>query len=79
METFAPAYFDYMSSAVSADVRPQFYQSSSFMTILSLAASDPARQGLRLLQAYLEESGQGQECIEEEAVSITFANGWRTM
>jgi hypothetical protein len=22
METFAPAYFDYMSSAVSADVRP---------------------------------------------------------
>lgn len=52
METFAPAYFDYMSSAVSADV--SYHLSVSVLcSIDAILAAYPPRQSLWLLQAHL--------------------------
>jgi len=47
METFAPAYFDYMSSSVSANVCYHFPFFCSFLT--PIEAPNPFGKGFRVL------------------------------
>jgi hypothetical protein len=57
MESFAPAYFDYMSSAVSANVRVCHYQDTRELTRY-LLATDTACENFRLLQVDISEGKQ---------------------
>jgi len=57
METFAPAYFDYMSSSFTAGVR--LVPITLFSVPLAHAprpASDASRQDLRVFQSYMEDN-----------------------
>jgi hypothetical protein len=55
METFAPAYFDYMSSSFTAGVCLLPITLSLFSLPTLESASDPSRQDLRVFQGYLED------------------------
>jgi hypothetical protein len=67
METFAPAYFEYMSSAVTANVghSPPLI----LLFYLSVPASYTLGQGLRLLQTHVQKGRQrkGNRKVEVHA------------
>lgn len=57
METFAPAYFDYMSSCFTAGVRLLPITLSSIPLIDAFyLASYPSREDLRMFQSYVEDN-----------------------
>lgn len=59
METFAPAYFDYMSSSVYADVSNVFLK--AVCRLISLAETDAPGQSLWVLQIDIQEEWKGKE------------------
>lgn len=64
MEAFAPAYFDYMSSAISANVM-LFLKPRLFANIKS-SASNPSRQSFWMLQAHIQKNRTEQSFRQNE-------------
>lgn len=57
METFAPSYFEYMSSAVSANVSQSFPMTCSLLT--PEIAPYPSGQSFRVLQTDFQKEWEG--------------------
>jgi len=77
METFAPAYFDYMSAAVNAKVRS--FAHFTPCSNSNIIASYSSRKDLRVLQSHIQEVRQRQTVGTEQVFPNEFVGDGKSV